>query len=51
MVKVLQDARSGDSTWELEETVRESHPHLFVGKSIFEDENFLLLGIIVKHGI
>ena len=40
MVKVLWDVRSGDSTWELEETIRESYPHLFTGKSIFEDENF-----------
>jgi len=44
MVKVLWDARSGDSTWELEETIRESYPHLFAGKSIFEDENFCCWG-------
>jgi len=42
MVKVLWNARSADSTWELEEIVRESHPHLFASKSIFDDENFVV---------
>ena len=40
MVKVLWDARVGDSTWELKENIRENYPHLFPGKPIFEDENF-----------
>ena len=44
MVKVLWDARSGDSTWKLGEPVRESHPHLFAGKSILEDGNFFCWG-------
>ena len=29
MVKVLWNERTGDSTWELEETIRKTHPHLF----------------------
>jgi len=44
MVKVLWDARVGDSTWELEENIRENYPHLFPGKPIFEDENFSCWG-------
>ena len=30
LVKVIWDRRTGDSTWELEEDMRKSHPHLFV---------------------
>ena len=40
MVKVVWDDKSGDSTWELEEIIRETYPYLFSGKSIFGDENF-----------
>ena len=29
LVKVIWDRRTGDSTWELEEDIRKSHPHLF----------------------
>jgi len=29
LVKVIWDRRTGDSTWELEEDMRKSHPHLF----------------------
>ena len=29
LVKVIWDQRMGDSTWELEEDMRKSHPHLF----------------------
>ncbi|XP_068483188.1 uncharacterized protein [Phaseolus vulgaris] len=29
MVKVVWDDKSGDSTWELEETIRETYPYLF----------------------
>jgi len=29
LVKVIWDWRTGDSTWELEEDMRKSHPHLF----------------------
>ena len=28
-VKVIWDQRTGDSTWELEEDMRKSYPHLF----------------------
>jgi len=42
MVKVLCDERFGDSTWEFEETMRETYPYLFFDKSIFGDENFLV---------
>jgi len=42
MVKVVWDDRFGDSTWELEETIRETYPYIFSGKSIFEDKNFLV---------
>jgi len=41
LVKVIWDRRTGDSTWELEEDMRKSHPHLFTWwVFIFEDENF-----------
>ena len=29
LVKVIWDRRTGDSTWELEDDMRKSHPHLF----------------------
>ena len=29
LVKVIWDRRTGDSTWELEEDIRSSYPHLF----------------------
>ena len=29
LVKVIWDRRTSDSTWELEEDMRKSHPHLF----------------------
>ena len=29
LVKVIWDRRMGDSTWELKEDMRKSHPHLF----------------------
>ena len=29
LVKVIWDRRTGDSTWELEEDMRSSYPHLF----------------------
>ena len=40
MVKVLWDLISGDSTWEIKEEIRASYLNLFLGKFIFEDENF-----------
>jgi len=30
MVQVIWDWRIGDSTWELEEDMRKSHPYLFL---------------------
>ena len=48
MVKVVWDDKSGDSTWELKETIRETYPYLFSGKSIFGDENFFLVGENVR---
>ena len=44
LVQVIWDKRTGDSTWELEEDVRKSYPHLFPGKSQFSGRKFLLLG-------
>ncbi|XP_017420250.2 uncharacterized protein LOC108330267 [Vigna angularis] len=35
LVKVVWDARTGDFTWELEDKMKESYPHLFAGKSNF----------------
>jgi len=43
MVKVVWDDKSSDSTWELEETIWKTCPYLFLGKSIFGDENVSLL--------
>ena len=40
MIKVLWDAKFGNSTYKMEETMRETYPYLFLGKSIFGDENF-----------
>jgi len=40
MVKVVWDDKSGDSTWELEEIIRETYPYLFSGKSISGDDFF-----------
>jgi len=39
-VKVLWDLIYGNFTWEIEEEIRASYPNLFIGKFIFEDENF-----------
>ena len=44
LVQVIWDKRTGDSTWELEEDVRKSYPHLFPGESQFSGRKFLLLG-------
>jgi len=33
LVQVNWDKRMGDSTWELEEEVKKSYPHLFSGES------------------
>jgi len=40
-VKVLWDEATPEMTWEMEDVMRRSYPHLFSGKfSFFEDENF-----------
>jgi len=44
LVQVIWNKRTGDSTWELEEDVRKSYPHLFSCKSQFSSQKFLLLG-------
>jgi len=44
LVQVIWNKRTSDSTWELEEDVRKSYPHLFSGKSQFSGRKFLLLG-------
>jgi len=44
LVQVIWNKRTGDSTWELEEDVRKSYPHLFFGKSQFSGRKFLLMG-------
>ena len=41
LVQVIWDKRTGDSTWELEENVRKSYPHLFSGKFQFSGRKFL----------
>ncbi|XP_047181924.1 uncharacterized protein LOC124848317 [Vigna umbellata] len=33
LIKVIWDSRTGDSTWEKEEEMKKSYPHLFSGKS------------------
>ena len=35
LVKVVWDRRTGYSTWELEEDMRKSHPHLFFLVSLY----------------
>lgn len=44
LVKVVWDGRISDSTWELEEEMRESYPYLFSGKFNFRGKNFLMCG-------
>jgi len=41
LVQVIWDKRTSDSTWELEEEVRKSYPHLFSDKSQFSGQKFL----------
>jgi len=44
LIKVIWDKRTSDSTWELEEDMRKSYPHLFSSKSQFLSQKYLLLG-------
>nr|KYP51287.1 hypothetical protein KK1_026843 [Cajanus cajan] len=39
LVKVLWDATTGESTWEVEQQCWERYPFLFPSKSVFGDEN------------
>lgn len=43
LVKVVQDGRTCDFTWQLEEDMRKLYPHLFFGKFNFQSQIFLLL--------
>ena len=43
LVKVIWDRRTDDSTWELEEDMRKSHPHLLAGKFSFSRSKIFLL--------
>jgi len=43
LVKVIWDRKTSDSTWELEEDMKNAYPHLFWYVLFFEDEKFLLL--------
>ena len=40
LVQVIWDRRTGDFTWELEDNVRKSYPHLFSGKFQFSGRKF-----------
>lgn len=42
LVKVVWSDTMGDTTWELEDKMREQYPNLFIGKRNFEDEIFLV---------
>ena len=44
LVKVIWDRRTGDTTWELEEDMRKSYPHIFSKFSFLKSNFFLLLG-------
>ncbi|XP_068487173.1 uncharacterized protein [Phaseolus vulgaris] len=46
MVKVVWDDRSGDSTWELEETIRETYPYLDLSRSKFTHMTIFALGLV-----
>nr|KYP31329.1 Retrotransposable element Tf2 [Cajanus cajan] len=39
LVKVLWDAATGESTWEVEQQCRDRYPFLFPSKYVFRDEN------------
>jgi len=40
LVQVVWDKRTGDFTWELEDDVRKSYPHLYSGKFQFSGRKF-----------
>ena len=44
LVKVIWDEVTQEATWELEDGMKELYPYLFLGKCIFEGENFCCWG-------
>jgi len=48
LVHVIWDKRTSDFTWELEDDVRKSYPHLFSGKSQFSGRKFFVVRENVK---
>jgi len=43
-VKVLWDEATQEMTWEMEDLMRKSYPHLFAGKSYFRGRKLLKVG-------
>jgi len=43
-VKVLWDEATQEMTWEMEDYMRKSYPHLFAGKSYFRGRKLLKVG-------
>ena len=43
-MKVLWDEATQQMTWEMEDLMRKSYPHLFLGKSSFRVKKFYKLG-------
>jgi len=41
-MKVVQDDRFGDSSWEIKETMRETYPYLFIACQFFRTKIFLV---------
>jgi len=44
IVKVLWDEATQEMTWEMEDRMRQSYPHLFPGKSYFRGRKSLKVG-------
>ena len=45
-VKVLWDETTQEMTWEMEDRMRKSYPHLFPGKSYFRGRKSLKVGVM-----
>jgi len=45
-VKVLWDETTQEMTWEMEDRMRQSYPHLFHGKSYFRGRKSLKVGVM-----
>jgi len=43
-MKVLWDEATQEKTWEMEDLMRKSYPHLFLGKSYFLGQKFFKVG-------